>query len=63
MTPGCCKDCGSLARDNGAECSKCWALLCRSCALYDVGEETLGGDEVSDGERDRCPAFCEEHAP
>lgn len=66
MRPGCCKDCGSdLAPDDGLppECSRCFATLCTHCALYDVGLETLSGDEVTDAERDTCPAFCEEHAP
>lgn len=64
MRPDCCKDCGSSVRRGwGAECSKCWAPLCDECALYDVGMETLSGDEVTDAERDTCPVFCEEHAP
>lgn len=65
MRLGCCKDCGSdISRSGSApECSKCWAPLCDGCALYDVGLETLSGDEVTDDERDTCPVFCEEHAP
>lgn len=65
MRLGCCKDCGSdISRDGSApECSRCFAPLCHDCALYDVGLETLSGDEVTDAERDTCPAFCEEHAP
>ena len=64
MRPGCCKDCGSdIPRESGTECSRCWGPLCDGCALFDVGEETLSGDEVTDAERDTCPVFCEEHAP